>query len=210
VTATGSAAPSMPSVNSASATLPTWHRALDIFTGVLAIVLAIVALSDPAAGAALLIFLFAFALLFLGAWRLTRAMAHTSPPGWHRTVDALFGVLGIAIAFVVLLFPGLGLLSLVFLLYFGLVFIGIGWIIFGARRVSDPGWYRGFAVALGVFSLVAALVAILDVGVAILSLIFLLAFVLLLIGVGELISGATGRAFSALPVRLLPPNMGTP
>jgi uncharacterized membrane protein HdeD (DUF308 family) len=188
--------------------LPTWHRALDVTAGALAILLALIALTDPASGILLLVFLFAFALLVIGSWRLTRAMAHADHPGWQRTVDAVLGVFGILVAFLVLLLPGLGVLTLVLLLYFGLVFIGIGWIIFGTRRASEPGWYRGLSIALGVFSLAAALVALVDVRVAVLTLIFFLALVLLLIGVGDLISGVTGRPYRSLPIGLLPPNPG--
>lgn len=189
----------------ANATQPTWYRSLEIVTGVLAIVLACVALADPGAGAALLVFLFAVALLWLGAWRLTRGAAHSEHPTWHRAADALLGTLSIVVAFLVLALPGLALLTLVLLLYFGLVLIGIGWILFGVRRSGDAGWYRGLAVALGVFSLVAAFVALVDVRVALLTLIFLLAFVLLLVGIGDLISGVTGRPYRSVPTRLLPP-----
>jgi uncharacterized membrane protein HdeD (DUF308 family) len=200
-----------PAVNSpltSSSPLPGWHRSLEIVAGLLAIVLAAIALADPGAGALLLVFLFAFGLLLLGSWRITRAMAHRDRAGWHRSVDAVLGTLGIIVAFVVLLLPGLGILTLVLLLYFGLVFIGIGWIVFGTRRASEPGWYRGLAIALGVFSFVAAFVALVDVRVAVLTLILLLALVLLLIGLGDLISGITGRPYRTLPIELLPPNPG--
>jgi uncharacterized membrane protein HdeD (DUF308 family) len=187
---------------------PTWHRALEVGTGILAIILAGVALADPGAGLLLLAFLFALALLWIGVWRLTRAYARPEQPGWHRTLDGVLGVGAIVISFVVIALPGLGILTLVLLLYVGLVLIGLTWL-GAATKAKEPGWYRGLAAALGVFSIIAAVVALIDVAVAVATLILLLAFVLLLIGLGDLIAGFSGRPFRPLlpiPAILRPPS----
>jgi uncharacterized membrane protein HdeD (DUF308 family) len=192
---------------------PTWHRALEVGAGILAILLAGIALADPGLGLLLLAFLFALALLWIGVWRLTRAYARPEQPGWHRTLDAVLGIGAILISFVVIALPGLGIVTLVLLLYFGLVLIRITWLV-AAARTTEPGWIRGLAGVLGAFSILAAIVALLDVSVAVLTLVLLLAFVLLLIGVGDLVAGFTGRPFRSpisLPAALRPPMPpGTP
>jgi uncharacterized membrane protein HdeD (DUF308 family) len=198
---------------SSSTVQPTWHRALEVGAGVLAIVLAAVAIADPGVGLLLLVFLFALALLWIGVWRLTRAWARNEQAGWRRSLDAILGVGAIAVSFVVISFPGLGLLTLVLLLYFGLVLVGFTWLGAAATRSDEPDWYRALAGALGVFSLIAAVVALFDVGVAVLTLLFLLAVVLLLVGLGDLIAGATGRPYRpplVLPVGLRPPGPPVP
>jgi uncharacterized membrane protein HdeD (DUF308 family) len=187
---------------------PTWHRVLEVGAGILAILLAGVALADPGLGLLLLAFLFALALLWIGVWRLTRAYARPEQPGWHRTIDGVLGVGAIVISFIVIALPGLGILTLVLLLYVGLVLVGLTWL-GKAFKSGEPGWYRGLAVALGVFSIIAAVVALVDVRVAVLTLVLLLAVVLLLIGIGDLIAGLTGRPFRPpipIPAILRPPG----
>jgi uncharacterized membrane protein HdeD (DUF308 family) len=178
-----------------SSSQPTWHRALEGVSGVLAIGIAGVALADPVLGASLLVFLFAFALLWIGFWRVTRGQGRPDRPGWHRTLDMVLGGVSIVLAFVVIALPGLGLLTLVFLLYFALVLIGISWIGYATRGTAEPGWYRGLAAALGLLSFVGAIIALVEPGLAILTLVLLFAFFLLLMGAGDLVSAATGRTY---------------
>ncbi len=180
---------------SANPVQPGWQRAIEVIAGVLAIGIALLALADPVLGAGLLVFLFALALVWLGLWRVLRGQVRTDRPGWHRTLDLVLGVLSIVLGFVVIALPGLGLLTLVFLLYIALVLIGISWIGYAQRNTAEPGWYRGLAVTLGILSFVMAVVAVIDVRIAILTLVLLLAFVLLLVGIGDLVSGATGRTY---------------
>ena len=64
-------------------------------------------------------------------------------PGWYRAVAVTVGLISIALAFVVLLFPGLALLTLVFLLGFALLVIGIDRVIAGITG-HPYGWMPGF------------------------------------------------------------------
>jgi uncharacterized membrane protein HdeD (DUF308 family) len=176
---------------------------------VLAIVLAILALSNVGIALTLLVFLFAIALLFLGFQRLSRALAASPQSESHRAFDGVVGVVSIVASIVVLVAPGVGLLSLVLLLYLALLILGIGWLWFAFVPSGAPGWYRGFAAALGMISLVAAFVALVDIRAAILTLVLVLAFVLLVLGIGDLVTGWTGRpyrSFLHLPISPFPPS----
>jgi uncharacterized membrane protein HdeD (DUF308 family) len=188
----------------------TWHRAFEVVVGLLAIGIAALALADPVLGAGLLVFLFAFALLWLGLWRVMRGQGRPDRPGWHRSLDVGLGALSVVLAFIVLLLPGLGLLTLVFLLYFALVLIGVSWIAYAHRSSSEPGWYRGLAAALGVLSFLMAIVAAVEPGIAVLTLVLLLAVVLLVIGIGDLVSGVTGRAHRMITPPAWLPKTGIP
>jgi uncharacterized membrane protein HdeD (DUF308 family) len=197
-----------PATHGTPAVQPLWHRVLEVGAGILAVLLAGIALADPGLGLLLLAFLFALALLWIGVWRLTRAYARPEAAGWHRTVDGVLGVGAIVISFVVIAVPGLGILTLVLLLYVGLVLIGVTWFA-AATKAVEPGWYRALAATLGAFSLIAAVVALLDVTVAVLTLVLLLAFVLLILGIGDLVAGFSGRPFRppiSIPASLRPPT----
>jgi uncharacterized membrane protein HdeD (DUF308 family) len=189
------AAPGAPPRLPSGALQTAWHRVIEVIAGVLAVGIAGLALADPVLGAGLLVFLFAFALLWIGLWRITRGQVRTDRPGWHRTLDSVLGGLSIVLGFVVIALPGLGLLTLVFLLYIALILIGITWIGYATRGTHEPGWYRGLALALGIVSFFGALVALVEPGIAILTLVLIFAFVLLCVGIGDLVSGVTGRAY---------------
>jgi len=191
---------------------PNWLRGLELVTGALAIVLAFVALSDLETALALLVFLFAIALLFLGIQRLTRSAASSGAVGWHRSLDGVIGVFSIVAAFVVLVLPGVAILTLVLLLYIGLLVIGIGWLGLAFGGSHAPTWFRAAVAAFGLFAILAAIIALVEPAVAILTLVLLLAVVLLFLGVGDVIAGWTGRPYKPLLPLSIPgfPPMGPP
>ncbi len=72
-----------------------------------------------------------------------------------------------------------------------------------------PTWYRALAVAVGVLSIVLALIVLADPTLAVALLIFLLAFALLVIGLDRLVSGITGHPFGWMGPTILGPSGGT-
>jgi hypothetical protein len=58
-----------------------------------------------------------------------------------------------------------------------------------------PAWYRGFAIFIGVISMVLAFVVLADPGLGVAFLIILLAFALIIIGIDRLVAGITGHPF---------------
>ncbi len=60
-----------------------------------------------------------------------------------------------------------------------------------------PSWYRGLAVVVGVISIALAFIVLLDPVLAVATLILLLAFALLVIGIDRLIAGVTGHPFGS-------------
>jgi uncharacterized membrane protein HdeD (DUF308 family) len=90
----------------------------------------------PAAfGIGLLVFLLAFVLMFTGVAHVFAAGGTRGQPRWHRDFEVLAGVLAIVLAFFVLYFPLLAVLSLVILLSVGLFFSGVEWLVAGITGV---------------------------------------------------------------------------
>jgi uncharacterized membrane protein HdeD (DUF308 family) len=51
--------------------------------------------------------------------------ATVSLPGWARTLAVIVGILSLIAGFLVLIFPGLGILTVVYFLAIALIFIGV-------------------------------------------------------------------------------------
>jgi uncharacterized membrane protein HdeD (DUF308 family) len=68
--------------------------------------------------------------------------SHAKLPVWYRAVAVVVGLISIALAFVVIVFPAFGLVTLVFLLGFALLVIGVDRLIAGIT--GHPfGWLPG-------------------------------------------------------------------
>jgi uncharacterized membrane protein HdeD (DUF308 family) len=112
-------------------------------------------------------------------------------PTWSRAVLVIFGLVAIAASIFVLAVPGIALLTLVFLLSFSLLFVGLSRV---ARGISLKALSRGHRVLdvvvglLGIaIGIVVFLVPLLGVG----TLIFMLAFAAMFYGISSVAIGAS-------------------
>ena len=69
-----------------------------------------------------------------------------------------------------------------------------------------PGWYRGLAVFVGVISIALAFVVLIDPALAVATLILLLGFALLVIGIDRIVAGITGHPFGLMVSPRSPPG----
>jgi uncharacterized membrane protein HdeD (DUF308 family) len=99
-----------------------WRRLLNLILSILAIIIAAYIIAYPAIyGSLTLVYLFGLAFLFAGIANAARGTAGS----------IIVGVLGIIVGFVVIIFPALGLATIVFLLAVFLVIFGLESIISG-------------------------------------------------------------------------------
>jgi len=99
-----------------------WRRLLNLILSVLAIIIAAYIIAYPAIyGSLTLVYLFGLAFLFAGIASAARGTAGS----------IIVGILGIIVGFVVIIFPGLGLATIVFLLAVFLIIFGLESIISG-------------------------------------------------------------------------------
>ncbi len=106
-------------------------QAINVGTGILALVLAIVAILYPQLATQVLIYLLSFALLISGIARIVVSGFANLLPCWLRGLLVVVGLLAIVLSVVVFISPALGFLTLVWLLSIGFLLSGITRIISG-------------------------------------------------------------------------------
>jgi uncharacterized membrane protein HdeD (DUF308 family) len=104
---------------------PSSVRTINVFIGLLAIAVAAVILTFPLIAVGTLIFLLAIGFLVYGIGRIAVGGAAGSLPGWFRGILIVAGLVMVAFAALVIIFPALGVFTLAFYLSIALIFIGI-------------------------------------------------------------------------------------
>lgn len=173
--------------------MPGWTRAAEIILGLVSIVAGIWVIAYPGLAVLTLILLLAIGLIFLG-WRdiLVGAMGKYLPT-WLRAADIVFGVLAFVLSVVVILSPGVAVTTLVVLLYFALFVRGVAGVSMAAAAKMISPRLRAASAAVGVLSIVLAIVFLVYPGLAIGTLIFVLSIGLLFVGIEAIAAGIIGR-----------------
>ena len=112
-------------------------RTLNFGTGLVAIVLALIALLYTNFTAQVLIFLLALVLLLNGVIRVIISAFARAYPNWFRGLSVVVGALTITLSAVVLVYPDFGFLALVLMLSFTFMFNGIARIIQGVTGTKE-------------------------------------------------------------------------
>jgi len=167
---------------------PYWLRVAEVVFGLLTVAISVVVMANPSLGAQNLVLLLALALSFSAI----RMIATGSVKGHLRSLEGLGlaagGLLALAIIAAVIFVPGLSLETLVLLLVVSLTIQGFGRVLHSLGRES-PRWLRGSALATGIVTVVLAGIVEAVQGVALLTLVALLAVIVLVNGVESVVSG---------------------
>ena len=173
---------------------PSWLRALEIVTGVLAVILCVIVLAYPGLGVASLVVVLAVALIFVGIRSLIVA-SHKGIPKSYRVLNAVFGVLALIFGIIIPFLPGVALLTLVELLAIGLLFYGVGRIWMAYQLKTSSTGFRALIATVGVLGIILSALVLALPGVALLTLVAMLAVILLFYGIEMIVSGAVGRTW---------------
>lgn len=173
--------------------MPGWTRAAEVVLGLVSLVAGIWVLAYPGLAVLSLILLLSIGLIFLG-WRdVVVGVMGKFLPTWLRAADIVFGILAFVLSVVVIFSPGVAVTTLVVLLYFALFVRGVAALsMAGAARMLPPR-LRAASAAVGVLSMILALVFLVFPGLAIGTLIFLLSIGLLFVGIEAIATGVIGR-----------------
>ena len=173
--------------------VPGWMRGLEVVAGVMSIILAVFVLANLSVAVLTLLLFLSVGLVFLGIRQVVIGVGARWQPGWLRALGVMAGVRSLMMAVLVIAFPGFGVGTLTLLCGFGLSLIGITEIAVGAGLKFLPGWLRGVLIAVGVVDLILAPIAVLVPGVAVVTLIALLAAFLILNGADRFLTATVGR-----------------
>ena len=105
-------------------------------------------------------------------------------PGWLRDLEVAIGLVVLVSGVLVLVFPGLGVATLVILLSIGLIFAGIRSISLVGHSGLPKG-LRAVSATAGIISLILALIVELIAGYGVLSLLILVSYGLIVYGFGR-------------------------
>lgn len=173
---------------------PGWLRGLEIVVGLIAIASGILVLGYPGLGVGTLVILLSIGLIFAGVSSISIA-GYSLLAGGIRALGIISGIVCLILAFLVIFFPNYGASTLIIFVSFGLLVYGISRITLATSLKGTEGWIRGMIVAVGVIDLILSVVVIVLPSVALLTLAFILAFVLIISGIQTIISGAVGRTW---------------
>jgi len=173
--------------------MPGWTRAAEIVLGLISLVAGIWVLAYPGLAVLSLILLLSIGLIFLG-WRdVVVGVMGKFLPTWLRAADIVFGILAFVLSVVVILSPSVAVTTLVVLLYFALLVRGVAALSMAGAAKMLPQRLRAASAAVGVLSIILALIFLVFPGLAIGTLIFLLSIGLLFVGIEAITAGVIGR-----------------
>lgn len=115
--------------------------------------------------------------------------------GWLRVLDIVFGLIAIILSAVVVAYQELAILTVIFILSFVLLVVGVVRIFGGvfAKYLSDG--MRAVNVGIGILALALGGIALLFADLTTQVLIYILSFALLLNGIARLVIGGFAKAF---------------
>jgi uncharacterized membrane protein HdeD (DUF308 family) len=109
-----------------------------------------------------------------------------------RALEIILGLIAVAIGVYILIYPGLSIATVTFLLAIGLFFIGIFRIGWGLLSRHVSGASRGIAVLIGLIAIAIAIIVMLFPLLTAAFVVILLSIAVLIYGIGRIAIGATG------------------
>jgi hypothetical protein len=167
---------------------PYWLRLAEVLFGIASAAIALFVITNPSFGDQNLILLLSFALIFTAVRMIATGGFRKNFMSIEGLGLAGGGLLALALVVAVVTVPGLSLQSLVFLLAVSLTVQGLGRILHSWGK-GTPSWLRGSALASGVGMVLLAAVVEFVQGIALLTLVELLALTVLVSGAEAVVAG---------------------
>lgn len=117
-------------------------------------------------------------------------------PTWSRVLLVIFGLVAIAASIFVLAVPGIALLTLVFLLSFSLLFVGLSRLARGISLSKLSRGHRVLDILAGLLGIAIGIIVFLFPLLGIGTLVFMLAFGTMIYGIVSVAIGASARGLT--------------
>jgi uncharacterized membrane protein HdeD (DUF308 family) len=169
---------------------PGWKRGVLIGLGVLAIILSILVFIHPGMTVAAIIYLAGIILIIVGIEKIISGIFVANKSRWG-TVG--FGVLALIFGSIAVAAPVSTAVFVIFMLGFGLLFLGISHVVYGVGSNESPGWARGFSIGAGALSIAISFLVMASPFAGAVFVSVFLGIALLIIGIEIIVVGATGR-----------------
>jgi uncharacterized membrane protein HdeD (DUF308 family) len=169
-------------------------RALEILTGLLAIIFGILVFAFPGWGVSTLVVLLAFGLFFVG-FRSLAVLSVKGLPNSVKAINAIAGITSIILAVLAIVFPGYGIVTLLTFVSLALVIHGVARLFLAYALKDQTRSIRGLMVAVGIADVILSIVVLFLPGLALLVFASVLGVLLVLSGAEMVASGVIGRAW---------------
>src|SRR5215204_1472543 len=120
----------------------------------------------------------------------------TKPPGWRRAVQIGLGVLAIVLAIYAIVYPGITLVTLVWILAIIFLIVGIEMVISG---IFVPGRSRWGSIGLGILALILSILIMASPFFGAVLACLIIGIILIIIGIQMISAGIAGRETSLRP-----------
>ncbi|HWY28450.1 MAG TPA: DUF308 domain-containing protein [Candidatus Sulfotelmatobacter sp.] len=172
---------------------PGWLRVLEILAGIFVLGIAFFVLADSSFALTVLAYTLGIGLLILGLSRIFASLYGRYFAPWFREVNAGGGLIALVLGIVVVIDPQLAIGFLALLVAFALLVVGIVEIVAAGFAKHPPVWVRGLIGVVGVLTVILSIFVILDSSLGQLSLAFIMAIVLVGVGVRDIAHGISGH-----------------
>jgi uncharacterized membrane protein HdeD (DUF308 family) len=173
---------------------PGWKRGVLIGLGVLAIILSIIVFIHPGMTVTAIIYLAGIILIIVGIEKIISGIFVANKSRWG-TVG--LGVLALIFGSIAVGYPVSTAVFVIFMLGFGLLFIGISHVVNGIGS-QGPGWARGFSIGAGALAIAISFLVMASPFAGAVFVSIFLGIALLIIGIEIIVVGATGRRMSMM------------
>ncbi len=169
---------------------PGWKRGALIGLGVLAIILSILVFIHPGMTVTAIIYVAGIILIIVGIEKIISGIFVANKSRWG-TVG--LGVLAIIFGSIAVAAPVSTAVFVIFMLGFGLLFLGISHVVYGVGSSESPGWARGFSIGAGALAIAISFLVMASPFAGAVFVSVFLGIALLIIGIEIIVVGATGR-----------------
>ena len=169
---------------------PGWKRAVTLGLGVVAIILSILVFVHPGITIVSIIYILGIILIIVGIEKIISGIFAANKSRWG-TVG--LGVLALIFGSIAVSAPVSTAVFVIFMLGFGLLFIGISHVVNGLGNKESPGWARGFSIGAGALAIALSFLVMASPYAGAVFVSVFLGIALLIIGIEIIVVGATGR-----------------